>query len=205
MALLGIGQQLHTAWFMDQSVPYADALIRPWIAPWTAKGSASDPVWENWWWGAQVTVTGAPPGGTGSSAGIKRRRIKKSSEVFAEEMAKLEKQLEDAVAERVALENKLPEVPGAGPVPLEVQRFIIQHERAAELAQLKERLSGGIPVYVRIQRERTAALERMQRLVRIARHQEDVAREQLRVVSDQIDEEAAGAFMRWLMAEWEWD
>ena len=217
MALgLGLGQPLNTSWFQTMAVQYPDTLLRPWASSATTSNSVSSPatsasslVFTNWWWGVTAPVAPASKaGGTGSSRVKKKefkRKVIKSEDIFREEMAKLEADLHAAVAERVLLEHKIDEIPLGEPVPLSVQRFIIQRERSAELAQLKERLTSGIPVYVKVRREKAAALKRMQRLLHIAQHQEFVAQEKLRQITEQIDEEAAGHFMRWLMAEWEWE
>ena len=176
----------------------------------STNGNAGAPVFQQWYNLNFVTPAGviSVPGGTGSSRSKRkefRRKVVKSEQIFREEMAKLEQDLRQAVADRVALEQKIDEIPLGEPVPLSVQKYIIKRDRAAEHAHLKERLEAGIPVYVKVRREKAAALKRMQRLLHIAQHQEFVAREKLRQITEQIDEEAAGAFMRWLMAEWEWE
>ena len=101
---LGVGQQLSTAWFLDLPVSYADMLLRPWEAPWTVGATtpssqpanpttASDAVFENWWWGAQAPVVPVTPpsqagGGPGKLSGKKRRKdgpYMRDGQVFGEE------------------------------------------------------------------------------------------------------------------------
>jgi hypothetical protein len=159
--------------------------------------------------GTPITPVTQPPGGTGSSRS--RFKRKKASELFAEELAKLELEAEVAKSEgeQIAAELQTLEPPEAV-VPESVRHFIALHERAvrklAAKRQLEEAPLPAIPVYFRtpaksVGVERVEAIERLTNLARIARHREEVARENIRKIKERIDIEAATYLMKFLM----WD
>lgn len=143
-------------------------------------------------------------GGTGAS----KRKIKRSREIFEEEMARLERQAEEATAQRVEVEEKLSTSSPYEPVPEDIRRYIVNFERALRRAQSQETREKHIevPVYLRIPAksagvERLEAYQRLQSLAKIARFREERAQERLRKVRDKIDSEAAVYFMNFIL----WD
>lgn len=153
----------------------------------------------------QISITGedvasSVAGGTG------RRRIKRSSEVFLEEMARLEQRAQEATAERIRVEETLEATKNA--VTDDVLRYIAAFERALKRAQAREKREKSleVPVSFRLPAKsegvkRVDAAKRLAALADIARHREAIARETLRKVRDRIDMEAATAFMQFIL----WD
>jgi hypothetical protein len=153
------------------------------------------------------------PGGTGSSESdedeqrerrrlslknkpSRRAQVRLSRDVYRDEMEALTKRVATAREVREEIESKAAAV-AEGPVPLSVQRYIIEQERELH----KQHLTSRVTVYVKAKRARATALERLKRLADIARHNEAVAKETLRKVTERIDEEAATHLMRFLMEE----
>ena len=145
-------------------------------------------------------------GGTGSSP-PKRFKRKKASEVFEEELAKIEQALTAATDQRAEVEQALEALP-AEPEKIAAQtlQFIVQQEQAILRAQQREARRLEIPVYFRLPKQsagvqRIEAAQRLRNLSRIAVYREERARERLLKIREKIDEEAAGYLMQFLI----WD
>lgn len=158
-----------------------------------------------------ITYTPVPsvvstPGGTGKPA--RRAKIKRSREIFQDEMRALEQRLEEAREVRASIETTLTDVSsGKGDMVHQELRNLTHGERALRAAQMADTPDpAAIPVYVRIPKKsvgvrRVEAIERLQTLARIARYREEIASEKLRKIREKIDEDAAVAFMQAMMRE----
>jgi hypothetical protein len=164
-----------------------------------------------------VTPTGGdvgpvtPPSQAGGT-GKPRFKPKYSSEIFEEELARIEARLTAATKQREAIEAKLEEVEQAVSVPSDARDFVIGIQKAIDRAERRERARQQqpitVPVYFRTPEksvgvERVETIERLRTLASIARHREEVALERVRKLREKIDEDAASYLMNLLM--WEWD
>lgn len=144
-------------------------------------------------------------GGTGSSRKRRRALIRLSRDIYRDEMARLEREAQQATRQRVEIEKKLETGSPYEPVAEDILRYIADFERALARAQAREkRISeqlNEIRVSFRLTKTHEETSKRLASLVSIARHREAAAFERLRKVRDRIDEEAAMDFMWFLMLE----
>jgi hypothetical protein len=141
-------------------------------------------------------------GGTGRPA--RRAKIKRSKEIFQEEMAALEAQLAQASEDREEIESTLTAAESSTAHTFDAREMIAAHERAFR----KDAALARIPVYIRIPKKpvganRVEAINRLRILAHAARYRESVASEKLRKIKEKIDTDAAVAFMQWALRDWD--